>query len=162
MLHDFLDVDKSPLLSLSKKGLAKASFAVTIGMVSLAAGTGLLPITVAGVSNTQVASAGDRVIAQGSNGCAYYRMHEAWWGQYLYLNKCAALQMAGQYGVTTAVIRYIAEKTPGVYRAPVSLAAFYGGSLSTSLYVCAANNGQAYIRFYKTGPSTVLPYVSCN
>jgi hypothetical protein len=57
MLHDFLDVDKSPLLSLSKKGLAKASFAVTIGMISLAAGTGLLPITVAGVSNTQVASA---------------------------------------------------------------------------------------------------------
>jgi hypothetical protein len=57
MLHDFLDVDKSPLLSLSKKGLAKASFAVTIGMISLSVGTGLLPLTVAGVSNTHVASA---------------------------------------------------------------------------------------------------------
>jgi hypothetical protein len=96
MLHDFLNIDKSPVIALSKKGLAKASFAVTIGMVSLAAGTGLLPITVAGVSNTQVASAQWRpnnpgvyaCNAYANNNCLIYASSVSTWVGNIAGNEC--------------------------------------------------------------------------
>jgi hypothetical protein len=57
MLHDFFNVDKSPVVALTVKSLSKTKLAVMVGMISISVGTGLLPLTVAGVSNTQVASA---------------------------------------------------------------------------------------------------------
>lgn len=133
---------------------------VTLATVSIS--TGIAPFTIGNVSNTQPAFASDRVIWESSNGCAYFRMHEAWWGQYVYLNKCATLQVAGRTGIMNGVIGAIANKTPGFYRAPVTLAGLYGGNLTVGLYRWAANNGQSYLRFYKPAPMTVIPYVSCN
>jgi hypothetical protein len=52
-----LNLDKSPILNLSKKGLAKASLVATVALVTVSISTGVMPLTVAGVSNTQPANA---------------------------------------------------------------------------------------------------------
>lgn len=57
MLHDFLNLDNSPLLNLSKKGFAKASLLTTTVLVSASISTGIMPIEFAGVSNQKPANA---------------------------------------------------------------------------------------------------------
>ena len=105
----------------------------------------------------------DPVIASGSYGCATFRHYQAWWGQYTYLNKCAAEQVAGVYGVFNGVAGTLASKVPAQYRIPVSLTNLYNRSLASNLRSCAARNGQAYLRLYRvpSWPISVVPYVSC-
>jgi hypothetical protein len=58
MFRDFLNVDNSPVFALSKKGLAKTVLLTTVVLATVSISTGVVPLTVAGVSNTQPADAG--------------------------------------------------------------------------------------------------------
>jgi hypothetical protein len=161
MFRDFLNVDKSPLVALSKKSSKRAGLLTAVALATVSISTGVFPLTVAGVSNTQPANAADYVIDQGWNGCGYYKTQQAWWGQYTYLNKCAALQVADRYGIAVTLTNLLVGVVPGWYKAPFAAANMTNNSVRTSLYHCAANNGQAYLRLYKAG-GLVQPYVSCN
>jgi|GEM_PF-4170410 hypothetical protein len=110
------------------------------------------------------AASADPVIASGRYGCAEFKLYQAWWGQYMFLNRCAALQVADAYGITNSVVSTISSRVPAAYRLPISLGNLYANSLKNSLRTCAAKNGQAYMRFYTVliPRPMVLPYVSCN
>jgi len=103
----------------------------------------------------------DNVIASGSNGCATFRHYQAWWGQYIYLNQCAANQVADFYGVYNDLIGNITRFVPSRFGRPVNIAVFYSRTIRNNLRTCASRNGQAYLRFYGSG-TQVIPYVSCN
>ena len=51
------NLDKSPILNLSKKGLKRAGLLATIVLASTSISTGVIPVTVAGFSNQGVANA---------------------------------------------------------------------------------------------------------
>ena len=57
MLHGLLKFDNSPILSLAKTSSKKAVLLTALTLASISISTGVVPVTVAGISNTQVASA---------------------------------------------------------------------------------------------------------
>jgi hypothetical protein len=59
MLHDFINVDKSPLVNFAKGGFKKASLLLVLAIISTSFTTGVIPVQVAGVSNTPVAEASE-------------------------------------------------------------------------------------------------------
>lgn len=59
MLHDFLNLDKSPLVNFAKGSFKKASLLLVLASVSTSLATGVIPIQVAGVSNTPIAEASE-------------------------------------------------------------------------------------------------------
>jgi hypothetical protein len=144
-----------------KKRLASATLGLALLAGSTLATTGIVPVKIAGVESQQSAKAEDPIIASGSSGCAYFKMQQAWWGQYTYLNKCATLQLADQYGITIALIGAANAKVPGWYKLAFAAGNIYNGSLRTNLYHCAANNGQSFVRLYRVG-NFMAPYVSCD
>jgi hypothetical protein len=157
MFQDLLNLDKSPVIALSKKGLAKAGFIVTIGMISLSVGTGLLPLTVAGVSNNEVASAG----------CGYTRDYWAWWGKYTYLNRCAAIETAASmrqtyYGLYGTVLSNGTKIPFGPYVAPLAGAiSFNAYVVANALDFCGKRYGQAYLKYPYAFVGTAAE-VTCN
>lgn len=152
MLHDFLSVDKSPLVNLSKKGFKKASFAVTIGSVSLLVSTGVIPFTVAGISNAQVAIAN----------CGYSRTYSAWWSKYTYLNRCAAYELSNALALEAgAKANSMAFAQHPYLRGALGIWTANNASASWALRRCADRTGQAYLRTYK-GTFGQLPEISCN
>jgi hypothetical protein len=160
MFKDLLKFDKSPILRFTKTKLSKTALIASVGISTLSVSTGIVPLTIAGIQNQRSAIAADAVIGEGGYGCGYFRMHQAWWGQYTYLNKCGALQLADTYGISMGLIGFANAKVPGWYKAPFVVANLYNGSLRTQLYHCAANNGQAYMRLYST-PWGMAPSISC-
>ena len=105
MLRSFLSVDKSSLVALVKKGLLKTSLMVTIGMVSLSVTTGIIPFTVAGVSNQETANAQWRPNNPGvyacnsySNGnCMIYKSNVTTWVGSIANNECK--KRHGQFAI---------------------------------------------------------------
>ena len=61
MFHDFFRVDKivdkSPIVALTRSGYKKAALFTAIALTTLSLSTGVIPLTVAGVSNQQPATA---------------------------------------------------------------------------------------------------------
>lgn len=101
MLHNFLCIDKSPILNFSKKGLAKAGLLTAVILASTSISTGVLPLTVAGVTNVKVAEARIFYIY---NGVLFYsqfpvnwneakKIRRGWW-DYGYANRYCQ-QMGG-------------------------------------------------------------------
>ena len=58
MFHGLLDIDKSPLLNLAKVSSKKATLLTLLALTTVSLSTGVVPINVAGLTNTETATAG--------------------------------------------------------------------------------------------------------
>jgi hypothetical protein len=169
MFQRLKSVEHSPILNFvkSKKKSITALSLASLSAATLAITTGIAPVRVAGVSNVEKAQAADKILAQGAFGCGYFKLQQAWWGAYMYLNKCAADQMVAQSGITLPAAAAISTWIPGIYGKVVSTAVIYNGAIAGGLSYCSANYNQAYLKFQVVpGPLPpfgliVVPYVSC-
>ena len=77
MFHPLLDIDKSPLLNLAKVSSKKATLLTLLALTTMSLSTGVVPLIVAGVSNTEAATAQSISVDGNDLATNYWRRYES-------------------------------------------------------------------------------------
>ena len=82
MSHGLLDIDKSPILAFAKNSSKKATLLTLLTLTTMSLSTGVISLTVAGVSNTEAASAQSVTTIPTSSADIQKDAANFWWNYY--------------------------------------------------------------------------------